>query len=208
MAPEETLAAASDDDLLPRIAAGDAEALTALYWRRRADVYRFALHMTASRSVADDVTQEVFLTVMQDARRFQPERASVAAWLCGIARNHVRRRLDRDRLLQPLAVHAGDGAVDDPALVSHADPLGDLTRGERLEKLRRAVLSLPLRYREVVILCDLQELSYAHAAEALDCAVGTVRSRLHRGRALLAAKMATGEAPADDVKPGNARCFA
>jgi RNA polymerase sigma-70 factor (ECF subfamily) len=58
-----------------------------------------------------------------------------------------------------------------------------------LDALRRAVLSLPLRYREAVVLCDLQETPYAEAADALGCAVGTVRSRLHRGRALLAAKM-------------------
>jgi hypothetical protein len=62
-------------------------------------------------------------------------------------------------------------------------------RVERVEAVRRAVLSLPLRYREAVVLCDLQELSYADAAGALGCAVGTVRSRLHRGRALLASKL-------------------
>ena len=60
--------------------------------------------------------------------------------------------------------------------------------------MRRAVLTLPLRYREVVVLCDLQELSYAEAADALACAVGTVRSRLHRGRQLLAAKLSAREA--------------
>jgi RNA polymerase sigma-70 factor (ECF subfamily) len=69
------------------------------------------------------------------------------------------------------------------------DPLEDLTRAEAVASLRKAILTLPLRYREAVVLCDLQELSYAGAAEALGCAVGTVRSRLHRGRALLASKL-------------------
>ncbi len=82
------------------------------------------------------------------------------------------------------------------------DPLADLTQAERLESLNKAVLNLPIRYREVVVLCDLQEMPYAEAADALGCAIGTVRSRLHRGRALLTAKMQELEraaAPADRV---------
>ena len=64
-----------------------------------------------------------------------------------------------------------------------------LARGS--ESCTKAVLTLPVRYREAVVLCDLQELTYAEAAAALECAVGTVRSRLHRGRALLASKLRT-----------------
>ena len=107
----------------------------------------------------------------------------MVAWLCGIARNFVRRRFAEPDV-DPLDAEVVDGA---PALTP--DPLGDLTQGEMFDALRRAVLSLPLRYREAVVLCDLQEMTYAEAADALGCAVGTVRSRLHRGRALLAAKM-------------------
>ena len=98
-----------DGELIDRVAAGDAEAFAQLFRRRQGQVYRFALHMTASPSVAEDVTQEVFLAVMSDAGRYDAARASVAAWLCGIARNHVRRRAERDRLLQPI----GDGDEDD-----------------------------------------------------------------------------------------------
>ena len=72
----------------------------------------------------------------------------------------------------------------------HPDPLGELTRGERVAMLRRAVFALPVRYREVVVLCDLEELTYAEAADALGCAIGTVRSRLHRARTMLAARLA------------------
>jgi len=182
--------APSDDQLLGRVAAGDAEAFTALFRRRQGDVYRFALHMTASPAIADDVTQETFLAVMRDAQRFEPGRATVVAWLCGIARNHVRRRLERDRALQSLDLGADDLDLEARLATDH-DPLGDLTRAERLATLREAVLTLPFRYREAVVLCDLQELSYADAATALGCALGTVRSRLHRGRALLAKKLTT-----------------
>jgi RNA polymerase sigma-70 factor, ECF subfamily len=178
-----------DDELVRRAAAGDGDAFASLYRRRRPDVFRFTLHMTADSSVAEDVVQDVFLAVMRDAGRFEPGRATVAAWLCGIARNQLRQRLARDRRLAPLA---NDEEPPESAVVQ-PDALAGLIRGERLGALRRAVLSLPLRYREAVVLCDLQELSYADAASALACAVGTVRSRLHRGRALLASKMAAGE---------------
>ncbi len=175
-----------DEQLLAGIAGGDTAALTALFRRRQADVYRVAMLMTGSVAAAEDVTQEVFLAVMRDASRFEAGRASVAAWLCGIARNHARRRLERDRRTVPLPEHS---ELTEPATVVRPDPVADLSSAEQLEALRRAVLSLPVRYREVVVLCDLQDLSYADAAIALDCAVGTVRSRLHRGRAMLTAKM-------------------
>jgi RNA polymerase sigma-70 factor (ECF subfamily) len=201
MSPDEL----PDGDLIGRIAAGDAEAFASLFRRRQAQVYRFALHMTASPSIAEDVTQDVFLAVMSDARRYDPGRAAVVAWLCGIARNHVRRRMERDRLLQPL--HADDGRDDeaiDGLIVAEPGVLGDLTKAESIEALRQAVLTLPVRYREAVVLCDLQELSYADASVALGCAVGTVRSRLHRGRALLAAKLAA-TAEAQRIAPVRTR---
>jgi RNA polymerase sigma-70 factor, ECF subfamily len=183
----------SADELLPRVAAGDAGAFTDLFRRHRALVFRFALHMTGSRAAADDVTQDVFLAVMRDAGRYEPGRSSEAAWLCGIARNHVRRRRSEDRFLVPLPA---SGSVDEeaPREPGHGDALHGLMRDERVEVVRRAVASLPLRYREAIVLCDLQEMSYADTAAALGCAVGTVRSRLSRGRALLASKLGGGRA--------------
>jgi len=175
-----------DDELVRCTAAGDADAFGTLYRRKRPDVYRFVLHMTADPGVAEDVVQDAFMTVMRDAGRFDPARGAVTPWLCGIAKNHLRQRLARDRRLEPLAHD------EEPTAATSAqepETLGGLIRAEQLEWLRRAVLSLPLRYREVVVLCDLEELSYQDAADSLSCAVGTVRSRLHRGRALLAAKL-------------------
>ena len=184
-----------DELLLARIAAGDAEALSVLFRRRQQNVYRFALHLTGSAALADDVTQDVFIAVIKDAGRFEAGRATVAAWLCGIARNHVRRRLEADRT----ATGLDDENLEAALPVVHSDPLADLTQAERLESLNRAVLSLPLRYREVVVLCDLQEMAYVEAAAALGCAVGTVRSRLHRGRALLTLKMQAEQRRTNDM---------
>lgn len=182
-----------DADLVARVATGDREAFATLFRRRQRDVYRFALHMTALPSVAEDVTQEVFLAVMRDASRYDATRATVIAWLCGIARNQVRRRFERDRMLQPIGMLDQDDLDHgvDPALVtSDRDVLADLTAAEQVVALRQAVLTLPVAYREVLVLCDLQELSYADAAAVIGCALGTVRSRLHRARALLTSKMA------------------
>jgi RNA polymerase sigma-70 factor (ECF subfamily) len=178
-----TLDNATDEALLARIASGDRDAMSVLFRRRQQQVFRFALHLTGAAAIADDVTQDVFVAVIRDAARFEPGRSTVIAWLCGIARNFVRRRFaepDTD----PLELEDADAA---PAITP--DPVGDLTQGEMLESLRRAVLSLPIRYREVIVLCDLQEMPYAEAAGVVGCAVGTVRSRLHRGRALLTEKM-------------------
>ena len=193
----------SDDELVARVADGDAIAFTALFRRRQADVYRVALLMTGSSTAADDVTQDVFLAVMHDAKRFESGRASVAAWLCGIARNHARRKLDRDRRM----VQLSEPHQAEPVAVVHPDPIGDLSNAEEIVALRRAVLSLPIRYREAVVLCDLQDLSYDEAASALDCALGTVRSRLHRGRALLEAKMRA-RLTTEPVAKRGTRCLA
>jgi len=180
----------TDAELLRLMLAGEEEAFTALYRRRQGGVYRFALQMSGSEALAEDVVQETFMVLMRDGGNFDAARGSLAAYLYGIARNHVLRAFDRERAL----VRFDDGAEDglDPThenLVARPDPLGDLTRAESVEKLRQAVLALPAHYREVVVLCELHEMSYAEAAGALGCAVGTVRSRLHRARAMLAEKL-------------------
>jgi RNA polymerase sigma-70 factor (ECF subfamily) len=193
----------TDDRLLAGIAAGKPDALMWLFRRRQADVYRFALHMSGATALADDVTQDVFMVVMREAGRYQPGRSSVTAWLCGIARNCVRQRLDREARFQSLDGCEEDAAAQRPAAL--LDPVGELTRVERIAALRRAVLALPVRYREVVVLCDLEELSYADAADALGCAIGTVRSRLHRARAMLAVRLSALEAAGNDRAVSPAR---
>jgi RNA polymerase sigma-70 factor (ECF subfamily) len=200
----------SDLDLLRQMMAGDEDAFTALYRRRQSGVYRFALHMSGSAAVAEDVTQEVFIVLMREAERYDPSRGSLAAYLYGIARNYILRRLERDRVFVPLADPAdNDELVTRTPMVAEGDPLGDLTRSEMIEELRQAILALPAHYREVIVLCELQEMSYIEAASIVDCAVGTVRSRLHRARALLVRKLRAAQevkSVSQEVKP--ARCFA
>ena len=176
----------SDGELLERAAAGDEEAFTSLYRRRQGAVYRFSLQMSGRRSVAEEMTQEVFLAVIRDAGKFDASRGSALSYLYGIARNQVLRRLDRDR---PYVAIPDEPEADAAQWAAPEDTLGDLTRNETIESIRQAVLALPTNFREVVVLCDLHEMSYQEAASALGCAVGTVRSRLHRARAMLLEKL-------------------
>ena len=171
----------TDEDLVAAVASGDREAFGALYRRRRPDVYRFAMHMIGVPGVAEDVAQDVFMTIIQEARRYDPRRASVVAWLLGIARNLARRRLS-ERRHEPLPGTDAEPRVD-------FDPAEGLSRARQTAALRRALAALPIVYREAIVLCDLQELTYHEAATAAGCAIGTVRSRLHRGRAMLTAAM-------------------
>src|SRR5690606_28185133 len=106
-------------------------------------------------------------------------RGALLSYLYGMARNLVLRAL-ASRPGVPLETDGRPAA---------GDLFEDLTRRQLAAAVRRAVLRLPPRYREVVVLCDLEEMDYAEAAHVLGCAVGTVRSRLHRARALLAGKL-------------------
>jgi RNA polymerase sigma-70 factor (ECF subfamily) len=181
----------SDGDLLRLLSSGDEKAFIEFYRKHQGVVYRFALQMSGKTEIAEEVTQEVFVVLMKSAQRYDSERGSVAAFLYGIARNFVLRALERER---PYITVLDDPAGDYAGWVAaEHDIFGDLVQNERLETLRKAVLALPPAYREVVVLCDLHERDYAEAASALGCAIGTVRSRLHRARALLAEKMRASE---------------
>jgi RNA polymerase sigma-70 factor (ECF subfamily) len=187
----------SDGDLLRLLSAGDEAAFIQFYRRHQGLVYRFALQMSGKAELAEEVTQDVFMVVMGSAGRYDSERGSVAAFLYGIARNVVLRALERERPYMTATLDDADGEYASQLSGEHQDVLGDLARNERIDMLRRAVLALPPAYREVVVLCDLHERDYAEAASALGCAVGTVRSRLHRARALLMEKLRAGERVAE-----------
>jgi RNA polymerase sigma-70 factor, ECF subfamily len=166
----------SDQELLVRMLSGDEDAFTVLYRRRQGPVYRFALQMTGNVVIAEDVTQEVFMALLTKTAKYDAARGSLSSFLYGVARNLVLRRIEKTAEIEDYA--------------GPEDVLDDLTRRETVEHVRRAVLSLPAVYREAVVLCDLQDTSYEEAALVLDCPIGTVRSRLNRGRSMLAQKLA------------------
>jgi RNA polymerase sigma-70 factor (ECF subfamily) len=195
----------SDGELLRLMAADDRDAFATLYRRYRDLVFRFALQMSGSDIVAQDVTQDVFLAFMRQAGRYDPSQASVSTYLYGMARHMSRRRLRRESRFVALD-------RDAPAATARSEPiepasaLDDVVKQQRIEHVRRAIVSLPSRYREVVILCDLHDHSYAQAAAIVGCAVGTVRSRLHRGRSLLHDKLEGLNQPGWCERDPSARC--
>jgi RNA polymerase sigma-70 factor (ECF subfamily) len=197
-----------DGELLRLMIAGDPEAFNELYRRHQGRIYRFALLMSGSPNIAEEVTQEVFLVLIREAQRFDPARGALPAFLVGVARNQVLRCLERERSYVPFPENPEDhGGESVLPLITPDDPLGKCTRDEVIELVRTAVLALPARYREVVVLCDFQEMSYADAAVALGCPVGTVNSRLHRGHALLLKKLrSAGKVASTEAE--RTRCFA
>ncbi len=188
----------SDEELLGRMMSGDSAAFESLYDRRQPSVYRFALRMSGSQTMATDITQDVFLALMRDGHQFDPTRGSVAAYLLGITRHRVLRVLTRERTVVSLSSGGGRGRDDhaepnespyDDLLVAPHEPLDRLLQREVVDAVRQAVYALPVHYREVVVLCNLHEMSYEQTAAIIGCPVGTVRSRLNRARGILAERL-------------------
>ena len=192
----------TDSELVQTMLGGDKEAFAELYRRRQRDVYRFALHMTGIPDVAEDVTQEVFMVLMRRGNEYDELKGSVNAFLLGVARNYVLRRLRQDRCFVSIDDAAGSAANNE------AEVHETFSRTEAILAMQKAVLNLPEHYREAVVLCDLQELTYNEAALVLGCAIGTVRSRLHRARTMLIEKLRTRDDGAPEKELESARCFA
>ncbi len=178
-----------DDVLLRRSANGDEEAFTLLYRRHQAPIYRFALRMTGNTWAAEEIVQDVFMTLVREPKKYDVERGALGAFLYGVARNRIMKHQERLPREVPLLAPEDDGFRGYPQTVESATPAHWAELRERREHVRAAVLELPADFREAVALCLLEEMSYEDAAQSLQCPIGTIRSRLHRGRALLLAKL-------------------
>lgn len=181
----------AEHDELRRARNGDERAFTSLYRRHSGAVYRFAWLLTGSESLANDVTQDTFIELLEAAGGFDPARGSLAAYLCGIARFRAYRVNDRrvDSVADIENVDAASDAGSMPEL-----PLDALERSRAVSRLYDAIRRLPAPYREVLILVELQEMAYADAAAVAGIELGTVRSRLSRAKARLAGMLRTEEA--------------
>jgi RNA polymerase sigma-70 factor (ECF subfamily) len=183
--------------LLERVRHGDENGFAELFARHRAAVYRYAAHM-CGYDAAEDVLQEVFLALLRQLDRYDPGRSGLQAYLIGIARRQALKRLGGPRLDQ--WPDSGDvrSLADVPEGTNTAmwmveaasDPFEALSRAEAVDRVRASIATLQPVYREAIVLCDLNELDYATAAVIMQCPMGTVRSRLHRARALLAKRLA------------------
>lgn len=177
----------SDSELLDLSLAGEEGAFLLLYARLKGPLFRYAFYATNSRAASEEIVQEVFISLLKTKDRYKPMQGELAGFAFGIARNLVRRLKKRERLYEELP---GEEALQKLAGAQTAlDHLSAAMLEQRIKGIRTAIASLPEHYRQVVVLCDLCELTYREAASRLQCAVGTIRSRLNRAHSLLAQKL-------------------
>jgi RNA polymerase sigma-70 factor (ECF subfamily) len=180
--------------LVERLRAGDTSALEALMTSHGSRVYRVARGITGDDRDAEEVVQDVFLTVFQKIATFE-SRAAIGTWMYRMATNAAlnkrrgKRRTTEVALEKHLPVFAGDGHRSGEREYLLADwsglPDAELMSAERRALLSRALAALPERYRAVVMLRDVEELSNDATAEILGESVGAVKSCLHRARMAL-----------------------
>ncbi|NHZ81635.1 sigma-70 family RNA polymerase sigma factor [Massilia sp. CCM 8695] len=180
----------SDTDLLHQLRNGAGAAFHTLYQRHQAPLYRFALLRTGSGDTAADIVQEVFMGLLTGSLRYDPLRGLLLHFLFGVARKLILKH-EQPRLRLASLPDAGDD--DDSAFEAGSDegePLARLLDNELAEQVRRALSLLPPHYRDAVILYELHDMSYLEIAAICQIDIGTVRSRLSRGRAALAKRLA------------------
>jgi len=140
----------------------------------------------AEQVAADRTATGIVLTVLRGTGQYDPGRGPVGGYLFGIARHFVLKRMTSRQTV------SFDDEWEESAIRTERDQstvLDALTRDETVAAVRLAIRSLPPPYREAIVLCELQEMSYEAAAAIAACPVGTIRSRLHRAKALLLAKL-------------------
>jgi RNA polymerase sigma-70 factor, ECF subfamily len=169
-----------DLDLVQRHRYGDREAFSEVYRDYEATVYNLALRMAGDPFDAADLTQEVFLRVYRHLGKFRG-RSSLKTWIFRIAVNHCRSRLGRRRRPEQLPT-GPDGDVERPIPDPARGPEERTLAGDAARRVERALAALPLEFREAVVLRDLEEMAYDEIAAVLGVRIGTVRSRIARGR--------------------------
>ena len=174
-----------DDELIRRFLTGDTDAFTLLVERHRQRVYNLCLRLLGDADDAADAAQDAFVSVLTKLDSFRGE-AAFTTWLHRIAVNACYD-LTRRRRRQPMLRLAGDGdATDEDTGPPVADPADELA-GTR--DVVAALRVIPEEFRTAVVLADLQDLPYEEIAKVLDVPIGTVKSRVHRGRIALARAM-------------------
>jgi RNA polymerase sigma-70 factor (ECF subfamily) len=179
-----------DDQLVSRVVQGDQEAFTELVRRHERRVFAIAMRMLGREEDALDATQDAFLTVFRKIGQFRGESA-FTTWLHRIAVNACYDIL-RKRARQPVLHLANEGdhlPEEGPPVADHAAAVaGGID-------VARALLEVPADFRAVLVLADVHDLPYEEIAATLEIPVGTVKSRLHRGRVALAQVMGLQASP-------------
>lgn len=177
----------SDLDLLPGCRSGDETAWRMLVERYTRKVFGLAYRFTGRADEAEDLTQEVFVKVYQTLHRYREADGPLGAWLMAVARNHAIDNYRRGR--QERARRTEDPAVLDQAASGDEHPVAGLEREQRARLVHRGLRALPHDLRLPLILRDLQGMSYEEIAASLAVPLGTVKSRINRGRLELAKRL-------------------
>jgi RNA polymerase sigma-70 factor (ECF subfamily) len=175
-----------DVRLIVALRAGDRAAAASLYRRHHAQVYRFAGLWTGNAAAAADITQDTFICFFQKPDAFDPLRGALGNWLLGVARNLARHHLREATRTQTLDIADDEATPASFALTTDEQPLTTTLQTEAATRLHTLIARLPPNFRDVLVLVDLHELSYAEVAMMTDTPLNTVRTRLFRARAALA----------------------
>jgi RNA polymerase sigma-70 factor (ECF subfamily) len=177
----------TDAELVVKCRSGDREAWEIIVRRRHSRIYNLAYRFTGRFDEAEDLTQEVFLKVYRTLHSYRPESGALETWIVRVARNHF---IDHYRKYKTERTHTGaledhhEGAVLPTVRVE--TPGQALDRKETVARVHRLLALLPEDQREAVVLRDLEELTYEEIAGLLELPIGTVKSRINRGRIELA----------------------
>ena len=173
---------------MAQLAAGDASALRELYQRHGRALLRFSSAMCRSKQAAEDMVHDTFVALLNEPVSFDPALGTAFGYLCGVLRHRVSRHFRQQKRWVALDTDDDTSPVQASDTRSATD---EIARSEATAAFRRAMLELPAQHREIIALCDLEELPYTTVAGILACPIGTVRSRLHRARALLSIRLAS-----------------
>jgi len=177
----------TDAELVEKCRAGDREAWEIIVRRRHSRIYNLAYRFTGRFDEAEDLTQEVFLKVYRTLHSYRPDSGALETWIVRVARNHF---IDHYRKFKNERTHTA--ALEDhheriaSPIVRVETPGQALDRKEAANRVHRLLALLPEDQREAVILRDLEELTYEEIADLLELPIGTVKSRINRGRIELA----------------------
>lgn len=178
----------AETEFIERLKQGDADAFDLLVTRYSADIYSLLCRMTDDPDEAGDLTQETFLSAIKAIGGFRGD-SGIRTWLFRIAMNHARNRFrwwNRRQRNRSVSLDAAERDTETPLAERIAgngiDPENAVIRRERENAVVEELRQLPDIYREVIVLCDIEGLSYEEIAAALEINMGTVKSRLARGR--------------------------
>lgn len=185
----------AEDEFIEKLKAGDAAAFDTLVTRYASDIYALLFRLTENAEEAGDLTQETFLSALKAVKKFRGE-ADLKTWLFRIAINESRNRhrwWQRRRRDKTISLDAPCGTSETPlsetVSSSFNNPEQETLRREREKMLQKALDNLPDIFREAIVLCDIEGFSYEEIAQTLEINIGTVKSRIARGREELRKKL-------------------